>query len=39
MLAAEHGSRLRLTAQGDDASDAVDALSDLVIRGFEEMEA
>ena len=39
MLAAEHGSRLRLTAEGDDAADAVDALSDLVIRGFEEMEA
>ena len=39
MLAAEHGSRLRLTAEGTDAEDAVDALSDLVIRGFEELEA
>ncbi|MDH3207114.1 MAG: HPr family phosphocarrier protein [Gemmatimonadota bacterium] len=39
MLAAEHGSRLRLTAEGDDAVDAVDALSDLVMRGFEELEA
>lgn len=39
MLAAEHGSRLRLTAEGADAEDAVDALSDLVVRGFEEMEA
>jgi len=39
MLAAEHGSRLRLTAAGADAVDAVDALSDLVVRGFEEMEA
>jgi phosphocarrier protein len=39
MLAAEHGSRLRLTAEGTDAVDAVDALTDLVDRGFEEMEA
>jgi phosphocarrier protein len=39
MLAAEHGSTLRLTAEGADAADAVDALSDLVIRGFEELEA
>jgi phosphotransferase system HPr (HPr) family protein len=39
MLAAEHGSRLRLTAEGSDAEDAVDALSDLVIRGFEKLEA
>lgn len=39
MLAAEHGSRLRLKAEGADAEDAVDALSDLVIRGFEELEA
>ncbi|HUF76156.1 MAG TPA: HPr family phosphocarrier protein [Longimicrobiales bacterium] len=38
MLAAERGSRLRLSAQGTDAEDAVDALSDLVGRGFEEME-
>lgn len=39
MLAAEHGSRLRLSAHGADAADAVDALSDLVGRGFEELEA
>ena len=39
MLAAEHGSRLRLRAEGSDAEDAVDALSDLVMRGFEELEA
>jgi phosphocarrier protein HPr len=38
MLAAERGSRLRLSACGADAEDAVDALSDLVGRGFEEME-
>ncbi len=39
MLAAEHGSRLRLSARGDDAQDALEALSDLVGRGFEELEA
>ena len=39
MLAAEHGSRLRLSAQGSDAEAAVEALSDLVGRGFEEVEA
>jgi phosphocarrier protein len=38
MLAAERGSRLRLSAKGKDAQDAVNALSDLVRRGFEEME-
>ncbi|MDP2959387.1 MAG: HPr family phosphocarrier protein [Longimicrobiales bacterium] len=37
MLAAEQGSRLKLTAVGDDAAAALDALSDLVGRGFEEM--
>ena len=36
MLAAERGSRLRLSARGADAEDAVDALSDLVGRGFED---
>lgn len=36
MLAAEQGSRLRLSADGDDAPDALDALADLVGRGFEE---
>ena len=35
MLAAEHGSTLRVAAHGDDAGDAVDALADLVGRGFE----
>jgi phosphocarrier protein HPr len=39
MLAAERGSCLRLSARGADAADAVDALSDLVGRGFEEVEA
>jgi len=39
MLAAERGSRLRLSAVGEDATDAVEALSDLVGRGFEEVEA
>jgi phosphocarrier protein HPr len=38
MLAAERGSRLRLSAKGKDAEDALDALADLVRRGFEEME-
>ena len=38
MLAAERGSRLRLSATGHDAEDAVNALSDLVRRGFEEMD-
>jgi phosphocarrier protein len=38
MLAAERGSRLRLSATGRDAEAAVAALSDLVGRGFEEME-
>ena len=36
MLAAEHGSRLRIQASGIDAKEAVEALSDLVNRGFEE---
>ena len=39
MLAAERGSRLRISASGDDAEDAVTALSDLVGRGFGETEA
>ena len=37
MLAAEQGSRLRLTASGEDAAAALDALADLVGRGFEEI--
>jgi len=36
MLAAEQGSMLLLSAQGDDAHAAVEALADLVGRGFEE---
>jgi len=36
MLAAEQGSRLRIQASGSDAKEAVEALSDLVNRGFEE---
>ncbi len=36
MLAAEQGSRLRLVARGHDANEALDALGDLVGRGFEE---
>ena len=39
MLAAGMGSELRLSATGNDAEDAVEALSDLIGRGFEEMEA
>ena len=39
MLAAEMGSQLRLSARGTDAEDAISALSELVGRGFEEMEA
>jgi phosphocarrier protein len=36
MLAAEFGSRLTIRAEGEDAEDAVTALSALVDRGFEE---
>ncbi len=36
MLAAEQGSTLRLVAEGKDAPEALDALADLVNRGFEE---
>jgi len=39
MLAAERGSRLKLSARGDDAEDAVQALATLVSGGFEEIEA
>lgn len=39
MLAAAQGSHLNLSATGSDAEDAVDALADLVGRGFEELEA
>ncbi|MBT8398131.1 MAG: HPr family phosphocarrier protein [Gemmatimonadetes bacterium] len=36
MLAAEQGSTLRFTASGDDSEEALEALTDLVKRGFEE---
>jgi len=39
MLAAEMGSRLRVSAEGNDAEDAVDALSELIARGFEQLKA
>lgn len=39
MLAAERGAQLRISARGTDAEDAVGALSDLVGRGFDELEA
>ncbi len=39
MLAAERGSFLRIVAEGADAEDAVAALSGLVGRGFDELEA
>jgi phosphocarrier protein len=37
MLAAEQGSWLRLSASGTDAEIALDALADLVGRGFSEV--
>lgn len=37
MLAAEQGSWLRLAASGADAESALDALADLVGRGFSEV--
>jgi len=36
MLAAEQGSELRVTASGEDAAEAVEALVALVARGFGE---
>ncbi|MGD8321125.1 MAG: HPr family phosphocarrier protein [Gemmatimonadota bacterium] len=36
MLAAEHGSTLRLSARGSDAEDAIEALASLIQSGFEE---
>jgi phosphocarrier protein HPr len=36
MLAAEQGSELRVMASGEDASEAVEALVELVDRGFGE---
>ena len=37
-LVAEQGSLLTIRAQGEDAPQAIDALADLVRRGFDEME-
>jgi phosphocarrier protein HPr len=39
MLAAEMGSQLRISADGEDAVDAVAALAALVGRSFGEVEA
>lgn len=39
MLAAERGARLKISAHGADAEDAVEAISELVGRGFDEVEA
>ena len=36
MLAAEHGSHIQIRCAGDDANDALEALSALVQHGFEE---
>ncbi|MBX3367054.1 MAG: HPr family phosphocarrier protein [Phycisphaeraceae bacterium] len=36
MLAATQGTTLDVTAEGDDADKALDALNDLVARGFDE---
>jgi phosphocarrier protein HPr len=36
MLAAECGAKLTIRVDGEDASEALDALSDLVQRGFQE---
>jgi len=36
MLAAEYGSSITITASGEDAEEAVDALAGLVIDGFGE---
>ena len=37
MLAAEKGSELVISGEGDDAEDALTALASLIGRGFEEM--
>lgn len=39
MLAAEHGSQLRIVATGTDAERAVTALGDAIESGFPELEA
>jgi phosphocarrier protein HPr len=37
MLAAESGATLRITAEGDDAEEALAALGELLERGFDEV--
>lgn len=37
-LGAQHGTKLRLEAEGDDAHDAVVALEQLILNGFGELE-
>lgn len=37
-LGAQHGTRLRLEAEGDDAAEAVVALEQLILNGFGEFE-
>lgn len=39
MLAAEKGSQLVIRARGDDAEDALNALAELIAKGFEEMHS
>ncbi|MDX1494821.1 MAG: HPr family phosphocarrier protein [Longimicrobiales bacterium] len=39
MLAAEQGSSLKISARGEDAETAVSAISELVARGFDEIES
>ena len=36
MLAAEHGSRITLRAEGSDADEAIDAIADLIANRFGE---
>ena len=36
MLAAPQGTRIKICASGSEAVDAINALSDLVMRGFDE---
>lgn len=38
LLAAAQGSTLRVTADGEDESEAVDAVEDLIVRKFDEEE-
>ena len=38
-LAAEQGTRLTITATGDDSTDAVSALEELFLKGFDDLEA